>query len=130
MTITGFVLGLPFSLRQQKLSDSRSPMSKSQFIETITLGDGDGQAAEILWDSLVANNVVVDGFTPYPDDSLCFVYGVAEEELDEDLIARVFVTLKVPLPDAAFMKHFGKVDSAWQIAKLVGRARSVASGSA
>jgi hypothetical protein len=67
--------------------------------------------------------VVADNFTPYPEDNLHSVYGIAEEELDEDIILCLFEEMKIPLPSRDFLAVFGAVDTPLKIAQLVSSSR-------
>ena len=115
-----FPLGLPFSYRQRTLAASRPPMSKDKFISSIVAEGGDGLAADKIWNAL-ASARVIDEFTPYPGDSLGRVYGIAEEELDQDLIARVFMDLELASPDREVTNQFGVIDSPQGVALFVSR---------
>lgn len=119
-----FLCGLPFSYRQKKLAASRSPIDKAQFVSRILAEGGDEQAAEMVWDALLADRVV-ESLTPYPDDSLGHVYGIAEEELDEDLIARILKELNLPMPDRNLVDRFGVIDSPRRVAQFVSECRQV-----
>jgi len=117
-----FLLGLPFSYRQKKLAGERGRIDKPEFVSRIVAGGGDERAGEILWDALVSG-CVSEGFTPYPDDSLGRVYGVAEEDLDEDLILRTLRELHIPIPDRDFVQSFGVIDSPLRVAQFVAECR-------
>jgi hypothetical protein len=119
-----FLFALPFSYRQKKLTASRSPIDKEQFVSRISAAGGDERAAAIVWDTLLAG-WVIEGFTPYPDDSLRRVYGVADEELDDDLIARTLEELHLPIPDRDVVERFGIIDSPCRVAQLVSECRQV-----
>jgi hypothetical protein len=117
-----FLFGLPFSYRQRKLAASRPPIGKEEFVSMVSTEDADRQAVERIWEALVADRVD-EGFAPYPDDSLGHVYGIAEEELDEDLIARVLKDLDIPIPDRDFTKRFGVIDSPRRVAQFISECR-------
>ena len=113
-----FLLGLPFSHRQRKLAASRPSIEKEQFVSMISLDSADRSTAEKVWDAL-ATCRVDEAFAPYPDDSLEHVYGIAEEELDQDLIARILKDLDLPIPDREFTLRFGVVDSPRRVAHFI-----------
>lgn len=113
---------LPFSLRQRKLIHTRKAMSREEFIESIVNKGGDGEAASMLWEAIFSSRVI-DGFTPYPDDSLGHLFGIAEEDLDEDIIMRIFHELNIPLPNTSFVKSFGPIDTALDVARLIRETR-------
>jgi hypothetical protein len=114
--------GLPFSYRQRKLARGRDRIDKLEFIRRILAGGGDEQAGALLWDVLVSD-WVVEGFTPYPEDSLGGVYGLAEEDLDEDLILRILREERIPVPGRHFVQSFGVIDSPLRLAQFVSECR-------
>ena len=104
---TGIVqrlLALPFSARQRTLAKSRPAMSYSDFVASITRSGGNADAAGLVYSKL-QDWVYHDGFTPYPDDSLSSVFGIAEEELDEDIILDALVRDQRPEPDDHCRQH-------------------------
>lgn len=82
------LLEMPFSGRQNRLANSRPAMSKERFVDAIASSGQGRMAAEVLWDKLVEARVC-DRFTPYPDDDLLKVFGLAEEDLDEDVFLEI-----------------------------------------
>jgi len=58
------------------------------------------------------------------------VFGIAEEELDEDLILDVFSILELATPSEPELKAFGVIDTATDIARLVALTRSIEQPSA
>lgn len=121
-----FIFGLPFSLRQKRLAATRPHIDKEQFISLMTKEGADQQVAGKIWDALVADRID-ENFAPYPDDSLGRIYGIAEEELDQDLIARILKELNIPIPDYDFTHRFGVVDSPRRVAEFIGECRRRAS---
>lgn len=117
-----FLLGLPFSYRQNRLARGRPRIDKAEFISRVIAQGGDDRAAEAVWDVLVAD-WTSEGFSPYPEDSLGRVFGVAEEELDEDLVSRTLKDLDLPLPDREFTKQFGVIDTPLRVAQFVSECR-------
>src|SRR5688572_16990107 len=79
------LLGIPFTWRQRRLLDTRAPLDEAAFVDQVVAGGGDRAAAASLWARL-RDWIYVEGFTPYPCDDLEHVYGIAEEELDEELV--------------------------------------------
>lgn len=122
-----FILGLPFSLRQKRLAAARPKIDKEQFISLITKEGADKKTAGTIWEVLIADRID-ENFAPYPDDSLGRVYGIAEEELDQDLIVRVLKELNIPIPDHDYTQRFGVIDSPRRVAEFVDDCRRRASG--
>lgn len=119
------ILALPFSRRQTQLAKVRAPLSEDEFATRISDDGGDREAAIFVYRKL-SEWVYTKGFTPYPDDSLGRIYGIAEEELDEDLILEAFNALAVVPPGEEQLKAFGPVDTPLQVAKLIAQARTEA----
>lgn len=116
------ILAFPFSYRQKSLSKTRPPLSKSAFVFSIGQHGGDLEAAEIIYTKL-QDWVYHEEFTPYPDDSLGSVFGIAEEELDEDLILDIFRRLGISTPSEEEVVTFGAIDTAADVSRLVALAR-------
>ncbi|HXC74279.1 MAG TPA: hypothetical protein VN640_06320 [Sphingomicrobium sp.] len=123
------ILAFPFSGRQSALSKSRPSLSASDFVGLIRDSGGDVEAAKIIHSKL-QDWIYHQSFTPYPGDSLASVFGIAEEELDEDLILDVFSILELATPSEPELKAFGVIDTATDIARLVALTRSIEQPSA
>lgn len=117
------ILTLPFSLRQQRLARERAALSGEDFVRKVVEGGGDPEAARQFHERL-KDWICADGFTPYPEDDLGRVFGMAEEELDEDFLLGVFTEIGVVPPDRAQMARFGRVDTPLAAARLVSLARN------
>lgn len=114
---------MPFSKRQQALLESRPRMEAAVFVSQIGAAGGDIEAATMIYAHLLAWNFV-DGFTPYPDDALDHVYGIVEEELEEDIILHILETLGVAVPSQMMLSNFGPANTPVRIAQLIQQARA------
>ena len=83
---------------------------------------GDAAAAAFVWNTL-QDFVVVPSFTPHPTDSLEAVFGIAEEELDEDMILTLLADLGISIPDQEDVSSFGVIDTPLQVALFIARCR-------
>lgn len=117
------LLAQPFTFRQLKLSKSRPPLSQAEFASRVAQAGGASDAA-IIVHSKLQDWIYHDGFSPYPDDSLSWIFGIAEEELDEDIIFDLLTNLDLPVPPKAIIEKFGPIDSAADIARFVANVRS------
>jgi hypothetical protein len=97
-------------------------LTESEFVQRILEQGGDHMAAVAVWGRL-REWCFVEGFTPYPGDSLAWVFGIAEEELDEDLILGILTELNLQPPNEQLLKDFGPVDTPLRVALLVGLTR-------
>jgi hypothetical protein len=118
------VLGLPFSFRQKSLAGNRKALSETEFVQQIAEQGGDGVAAAAIWRFLKEWGYE-DGFTPYPTDSLGSVFGIAEEELEVDLILGILRELNLATPSQKVIDDFGVVDTPLRVALLIARCRSL-----
>ncbi|MGI4720473.1 MAG: hypothetical protein ACRYGO_05110 [Janthinobacterium lividum] len=84
---------------------------------------GADEDAAIFIRNYLLDWIYVPGFTPYPEDKFSYIYGIAEEELDEDLILMILRCLNVKLPRMDQLTPYGVVDTPIQVALLVRRAR-------
>ncbi|MFC0132351.1 hypothetical protein [Massilia eurypsychrophila] len=98
-------------------------MEAIEFVRRIVAAGGDEEAAWLVHAEL-AGWINVAGFSPYPEDKLDWVYGIAEEELDEDLILEMLRKLKIKLPTSEALLALGPINTPIEIAHLVRRART------
>jgi len=113
-----FFLEMPFSLRQRRLSSIRSAITKDEFISMLTSTPSASTIAGMLWDKL--NDVKVhDDFTPYPDDDLSQVYGLSDEDLDEDVILFILHSVKREVPSKEAIARFGPVRTPRDIVRFI-----------
>ncbi|MDH0865009.1 hypothetical protein [Mitsuaria sp. GD03876] len=98
-------------------------MDETSFARAIEAEGGDALAAPLIRAKLM---VLVDepGFTPHPGDSLLRVFGLAEEDKDEDLILAVLEELGLRPPDQATVMAFGEIDTPLRVAEFVTLARA------
>jgi hypothetical protein len=108
--------------RQRRAVRSRPSLTAHDFARLIQSCGGDAQAAHLIHKMLL-RFVYARGFTPDPKDDLLYLYGIAEEELDEDLIAQVLSDLRIPAPSNHTIESVGSVRTPLDIAKLVRSAR-------
>ena len=111
-------LEMPFSGRQRKLASTRPQTSKANFIEGAAATDLGRIAAASLWDRL--NEIkVVQEFSPSPEDDLFKVYGLAEEDLDEDVVLSLIEEVGVTVPTKERLDRFGVVKTPRDIVRLI-----------
>ena len=114
---------LPFIARQKHLASSRISLPKDSFVNEIVQGGGDENAAILIHDHL-QDWIYIESFTPYPKDKLSTVFGIAEEELDEDLILFILNRLNLPIPMPESIIDFGPIDTPIEIARFISFIRS------
>src|SRR5689334_23184057 len=118
------LLGLPFYIRQRKLARSRPPMTEAAFVTSIVDAGGDAAAAIAAW-KVLTDRTLDDGLSPYPEDSLGSIYGLAEEDLDEDLILPFLNDHKIAVPSQDAIAAFGPIDSTIRLAQFISFCRKL-----
>ena len=109
---------LPLALRQRRLASGRVPMTKEQFVrETATTELGE-LAAALVWDKLSVLKAHGD-FSPYPSDSLLNVFGLAEEDLDVDIIMDILKRLNCAVPNQATVDAIGAINTPADVVRFV-----------
>jgi hypothetical protein len=117
------ILALPFNVRQMRLKETRLPLTQEEFVKQVLSKGGDQEAALIVFQRL-KDWIYVKGFSPYPEDNLVQVYGIAEEELDEDLILDLLHQLEIRVPTETKVLEFGRIDTPLKVAQFVSLARA------
>ena len=113
-----FIAQLPFSRRQGQALQGRDGVTREHFISELALDEVEASAADLLWDKLVQAAVVTD-FRPKPDDNFLYLYGLADEDLDDDLIFEILSNLNLPLPSSSALSLVGNIDTPQDFMKLV-----------
>jgi hypothetical protein len=104
---------------------NRGPRTKASFIEQIADSEFECSVAAEVWNILRGRSDIPD-FEPSPDDDLCYLYGIAEEDLDEDIILFLLNLFEVPVPPIPEVDAFGPVNTPKDIVKLISRAQALA----
>ena len=112
----------PFRRRQKAARKGRDGVTRIGFVEQLAEAAAEKRAAGLLWDLLV-EAAVIDDFRPLPDDSLPELYGLAEEELDEDLILHILQAMELPPPCPAALSEIGEVETPRDVMRLIRAAR-------
>jgi hypothetical protein len=113
-----FLLELPLVLRQRRLSSERPQMTRDQFVRETASTELGKLAAAQLWDKLSALKVH-GAFTPHPSDSLLNVYGLAEEDLDVDIIMGILKKLSCAVPDQVTVDAIGAINTPADVVRFV-----------
>lgn len=127
MRALDFVIQLPFSWRQRQARRLRDDITREQFIAALAQDDFEARAAALLWDKLVEAAMIED-FRPLPDDDFLRLYGLAEEDLDEDIILEILIGLGIGVPPPGVAGEAGPIGSPRDLLRLVRLARSNTAG--
>ena len=79
--VKGIVEG-PFQKRQKDTFDERAEYNKESFVNHFNLPK---EISGAVWDILCSDESV-EGFKPHPTDDLAFMFGLADDDLDEIIL--------------------------------------------
>lgn len=118
-----FSFAMPFNMRQRRLAAARTPMSREEFIEQVASTEIGKAAAAMFWEKLHEDNWICseisDVFSPHPDDNLQKVYGIAEEELDEDIILEFIQKLDIEVPSKEVVNKIYPIETPRDLIKFI-----------
>jgi len=80
-------------------------------------------AASRLWDLLV-DAAVIEDFRPMPDDHFHWLYGLAEEDLDDDIILRLIDEMKIHRPEPKSVEDLVEISSPRDLIRLLSKLSS------
>lgn len=118
MGMLTWLLQLPFSRRQRIAMKLRGEVSLEGFLNDISGSPFEREVALSVWHYLRSESVEPD-FKPLADDSLIHLYGIAEEELDEDLILSLLSKHGIPIPDPETITAFGPVSTPRDVVRFL-----------
>jgi hypothetical protein len=105
-------------MRQRRAVASRASITREGFIAELAAEPVEEEAAALLWDKLV-EIVIVPGLSPWPDDEFLWLYGLAEEDLDEDIVVDIFQRLGIDLPTSDVVQRVGAITTPRHFIQLV-----------
>jgi len=108
----------PFSSRQKRLAESRPRLGSEKFVALMVTEGVRKEIAQYIW-AWLEDWGYVSEYTPYPDDDLGKLHGIAEEELEIDLILEGLKAFHAPIPDQYTISTFGAVDTPLRVGKLI-----------
>lgn len=103
------ILDWPFRGRQLDAMKTREDYTKSNFQEHLSNAGGDSEIIEEVWTILTGH--AIDGFKPKPEDNLQYIFGLAEEDLDEDVILELLKTYSCRIPNESELASMKPVDT-------------------
>jgi hypothetical protein len=83
--------------RQQRWVHSRQGYSREDFTSHFAGSGVDVTVAQRTWDALLLA-AEIDGFKPHPMDSLLHVFGLADEDLDDDVVLPLLIQCGCRIP--------------------------------
>ena len=117
------VLSFPFRDRQLRLMHDRKGATPNDFCESFE-GEFERAVAKKTLDYL-QEFVMVDSFIPALDDSLLDIYGIADEELNEDILLQFLNDFDISIPSQQAVDEFGEVNTPRRVVEFVSFARNL-----
>lgn len=93
-------------------------MSEQEFVDRTASSEIGKSAASMVWEKL-RDVAIVDIFISYPDDDLLRTYGLADEDLDEDIILEILKALNRTVPGEDALHMIGPIELPVDIVRLV-----------
>jgi len=112
------ILNFPWRRRQKLARKNRNGVTKEDFVAALAADPEERRAASLLWDLLVEAAVIED-FRPLPDDDFLRLYGLAEEDLEEDIILKVLEAAARAVPPPATVRELGEISTPARLLALV-----------
>ena len=111
------ILDWPFRGRQLRAMNLREGYTKDHFQEQLLNAGADTETIEQVW-TLLADHAV-EGFKPKPEDNLQYLFGLAEEDLDEEVILALLEANGCHIPNESEVARMGPLDSVHDLVMFV-----------
>jgi hypothetical protein len=96
---------------------ARESYTKNNFQEQLSKAGGDSEVIEEVW--VILTDYAIDGFKPKPEDNLQYIFGLAEEDLDEDVVLKLLETYNWRIPNESELASMKPVDTVQDLVMLV-----------
>jgi len=107
----------PFGGRQRRAMKLREGYAKKDFDAQLIDAGADREIVEQVW-AILADHAV-EGFKAKPEDNLQHMFGLAEEDLDEDVILRLLQANGCRIPDEREVAAMGPVETVEDLVMFV-----------
>lgn len=101
-----------------RVMQSRASYTKDDFARFFEQQDVPQKILDEVWDALV-DVAVVEDFKPHPDDDIGWVFGAAEEDLDEDIILALLHRCGCRVPTMEEMLPMDPVDTVGDLVRFL-----------
>lgn len=116
-TLVQRILDWPFRGRQLRVMKARESYTKNKFQEQLCDAGGDSEVIEEVWAILTEH--AIDGFKPKPEDNLQYIFGLAEEDLDEDVVLKLLKRYSCRIPNKSELASMKPVDTVKDLVMFV-----------
>lgn len=111
------ILDWPFRGRQLHAMKARESYTMSSFQEQLTDAGGDSEVIQEVW--AILRDHAIDGFKPKPEDNLQYIFGLAEEDLDEDVVLKLLKICNCRVPTEGELALMNPVDTVKDLVMFV-----------
>ena len=112
------VLEWPLRRRQTRLMKSRGSYTKEDFARFFEQQAVPQKILDEVWDAIV-DVAVVEDFKPHPEDNLEKDFGLADEDLDEDVILALLHRCGCRVPPVEEALQWGPVDTVADLVRFL-----------
>jgi len=99
------LIGWPHQSRQALLMKARQSYEVEQFVSSFRNVGSDEDIAKDVW-SMLSSCAEISDFKPMPEDDLDHVFGLMEEDLDEDILHVLLIKHNCRVPNETEMEGF------------------------
>lgn len=111
------IVDWPFRGRQLRAMKARKIYTKNNFQEQLSDAGGDSEVIEEVW--AILTDHAIDGFKPKPEDNLQYIFGLAEEDLDEDVVMKLLETYSCRIPSESELASMRSIDTVKDLVMFV-----------
>jgi hypothetical protein len=111
------ILDWPFRGRQLRAMKTRETYTRDNFQEQLSNAGGDSEVIKEVWTILTDH--AIPGFKPKPEDNLQYIFGLAEEDLDEDVVLKLLQTYGCRIPNETDIASMKPVDTVQELVLFV-----------
>lgn len=107
----------PFRGRQLRAMKSRDHYNQNDFVRSLIDAGADADVISDVWTILAGQ--AIDGYKPHPEDDLQYLFGLSDEDLDEDVILKLLETHHCQVPSDSELKMIGPINTARDLVMMV-----------
>jgi hypothetical protein len=96
---------------------ARESYTKNDFQEQLSDAGGDSEVIEEVWAILTEH--AIDRFKPKPEDNLQYIFGLADEDLDEGVVRKLLKTYGCRIPIESELASMKPVDTVQDLVMFV-----------
>src|SRR5712671_7945474 len=111
------VFGWPFRGRQLRAMASRYSYSRDDFRKYFAATGAASNVIDAVWETLIDHAVIE--FKPMPEDNLQYIFGLADEDLDIDVVLQLLKNCGCRIPKPDEIEKMGSIDTVEDLVRFV-----------